>query len=76
MKKITNILIIINILFLLGCVVYYGGRMYKYYRLENPKLEDIETLYDMVTRGKNITTKNDGLYKENNSRQSRKILFK
>lgn len=67
MKKLTNILITINILFLLGCIFYYGGRMYKYYRLENPKLEDLKTLYDVVTRGKNITTKNDGLYKENDS---------
>ena len=65
--KLSNILITINILFLIGCVIYYGSRMYKYYRLENPKLEDIKTLYDMVTQGKNIVKKGDGLYKEENS---------
>ena len=41
--------------------------MYKYYRLENPKPEDIKTLYDKVSSGKNIVKKGDGLYKEGNN---------
>ena len=63
--KIKNILILINILFLLGCCIFYGSRMIHYYRIENPKIEDVKTLVELVTLGKNLTDNGDGLYHEN-----------
>ena len=39
--------------------------MIHYYRIENPKIEDVKTLVELVTLGKNLTDNGDGLYHEN-----------
>lgn len=62
--KFKNIFIFLNILFLLGCCIFYGSRMIHYYRIENPKAKDVKTLKELITLGKNLTDSGDGLYKD------------
>ena len=54
LKKI-NIFIALNILFLLGCCIFYGSRLIYYYKMEHPKVKANEDLVDIVTLKKNIT---------------------
>jgi len=61
-KKI-NILIALNILFLLGCCIFYGSRLIYYYKMEHPKVVANEELVDLITLKKNVTTVGSGLYK-------------
>lgn len=61
--KKTNIFIALNILFLIGCCVFYSYRLIYYYKLEHPKVAANEDLVDVVTLKKNITTIGSGLYK-------------
>lgn len=64
--KLENIYIFINIVFILGCFIFYGYRLIHFYRLEHPKIEENTPLYELITLDKNITTINEGLYKEDN----------
>ena len=64
--KLGNIYIFINIVFILGCFIFYGYRLIHFYRLEHPKIEENTPLYELITLDKNITTINEGLYKEDN----------
>lgn len=64
--KLGNIYIFINIVFILGCFIFYGYRLIHFYRLEHPKIEENAPLYELITLDKNITTINEGLYKEDN----------
>lgn len=64
--KLGNIYIFINIVFILGCFVFYGYRLIHFYRLEHPKIEENTPLYELITLDKNITTINEGLYKDDN----------
>lgn len=64
--KLGNIYIFINIVFILGCFIFYGYRLIHFYRLEHPKIEGNTPLYELITLDKNITTINEGLYKEDN----------
>lgn len=61
--KKTNIFIALNILFLLGCCIFYGSRLVYYYKLEHPKIKTNEPLVKLVTLKKNITNIGSGLYK-------------
>ena len=64
--KLGNIYIFINIVFILGCFIFYGYRLIHFYRLEHPKIEENTPLYELITLDKNITTINEGLYKDDN----------
>ena len=64
--KLGNIYVFINIVFILGCIIFYGYRLIHYYKLEHPKIEENTPLYELITLDKNITTINEGLYKEDN----------
>ena len=64
--KLGNIYVFINIVFILGCIIFYGYRLVHYYKLEHPKIEENTPLYELITLDKNITTINEGLYKEDN----------
>ena len=64
--KLGSIYIFINIIFILGCFIFYGYRLIHFYRLEHPKIEENTPLYELITLDKNITTINEGLYKEDN----------
>lgn len=65
--KIKNILIALNLLFILICIFYYGFRFFHYYKIENPKIAENEKLSDLVTIKNNIVTSGDGLYKTEDS---------
>lgn len=62
--KKKNIIIFLDILFLICCVFFYGFRLIHYYKIENPKIDKKLSLYEMVTLEKNITSIASGLYKE------------
>ena len=54
---------LISILFILGCCVFYGRRMIKYYRIYNPKESAAKTFGDAIVKDSNIATSGSGLYK-------------
>ena len=54
---------LISILFILGCCIYYGRRLIKYYRIYNPKETVAKTFGDSIVKDSNIVTSGDGLYK-------------
>jgi hypothetical protein len=61
--KKANIFVAINILFLIGCCIFYGYRLVHYYKEEHPKIKEDEDLVNIVTMNKNIVTTGSGLYK-------------
>ena len=63
-SKVSNIFIIINVLFLASCILFYGARLIHYYKLEHPKIEPRDNLFKLVTLDKNVILTGDGLYKE------------
>ena len=66
--KFENIFVILSILFIFGCCVYYGSRLVKYYRVFNPKTETGEktVLFSATIRQDNpVITEGDGLYIHN-----------
>lgn len=65
-RILKNIFIILSILFIIGCSIFYGSRLMHFYLIENPKIEENENLYKLVTLEKNITTFGEGLYEEDN----------
>lgn len=64
--KLGNIYVVLNIIFILGCCIFYGARLVYYYKLEHPKVKDNSPLIELVTLDKNVTTVGEGLYKEDN----------
>ena len=54
---------LISILFILGCCIFYGTRMIKYYRIYNPKSSAAKTFGDSIVKGSSIVTNGSGLYK-------------
>lgn len=63
--KFENIFVVLSILFIFGCFVYYGARLVKYYRIFNPKTETGEktVLFSATIRQDNpVITEGDGLY--------------
>lgn len=60
--KKVNILVAINILFLLGCCIFYSARLMYYYKIEHPKVSTNEALVNLVTLEKNMATIGSGLY--------------
>lgn len=63
--KFENIFVVLSILFIFGCCVYYGTRLVKYYKIYNPKTETGEktVLFSATIRQDNpVITEGDGLY--------------
>ena len=63
--KFENIFVVLSILFIFGCCIYYGSRLVKYYRVFNPKTETGEktALFSATVRQDNpVITEGDGLY--------------
>lgn len=59
----------ISILFIIGCFIFYGLRLIKYYKIYNPKTETGETaqlLGNYITAKSSIVYDGDGLYKVGN----------
>ena len=66
--KIENIFVILSVLFIFGCCIYYGSRLVKYYRIYNPKTETGEktVLFSATIRQDNpVIAEGDGLYIQN-----------
>lgn len=62
-KKIFyRVIFIVNILFILFLVGYYGYRLIHYYQLEHKKESELVTLNDYLTQPRNIVVEGDGLY--------------
>ncbi len=59
---------ILSAIFILGCCIYYGSRLVKYYKIYNPKSETGETLMTLassISTNSQIVYEGDGLYLEN-----------
>lgn len=63
--KFENIFVLISILFLISCVVYFGNRLIKYYKIFNPTTdtgEKVEVLAATILKANPVVNKDDGLY--------------
>lgn len=58
-----KIFLIISILFIIGCFIFYGYRTYYYYHLTHDVVKNI-TLKEKLTALNNIAYQNDGLYEK------------
>lgn len=60
-----KLLIIFSIIFIIGCLIFYGNRLIKYYKIYNPKIdnEKVELLMNAIVRNQQIVYENDGLYR-------------
>jgi len=68
LPKVQTIFCLLSIVFILGCCVYYGNRLIKYYKIYNPKNEEGEVLLNLastITDSSNIVEAGDGLYSVN-----------
>jgi len=67
-KAITIFQIIfcsISLMFIIGCCIFYGDRLFKYYRIYNPKPSSgakVSLLANTITSKSEIVYENDGLY--------------
>ncbi|MEG0909386.1 MAG: hypothetical protein RSH78_03385, partial [Bacilli bacterium] len=64
-NKIEIVFCTISCLFILGCLIYFGGRLLKYYKIYNPKTETgekVNLIGTTITSG-TIVTEGSGLYK-------------
>ena len=55
--------LIVSILFIIGCFIFYGYRTYHYYHVTHDVVKNI-TLKEKLTALKNISYQNDGLYEK------------
>lgn len=62
---IIDILIKLNILFILGCCLFYGTRLVYYYKIEHPKMKEVTTIIDSIDLN-SVVKKGNGLYKIDN----------
>ena len=65
LPKVQTLFCIISLIFILGCCGYYGSRLYKYYKIYNPKNEQGEVLLNLSSKiidDTEIQTSDDGLY--------------
>ncbi len=58
-----KIFLIVSILFIIGCFIFYGYRTYHYYHLTHDVVKNI-TLKEKLTALTNIAYQNDGLYEK------------
>ena len=65
LPKVQTIFCILSLIFVLGCGVFYGSRLYKYYKIYNPKNENGEVLLNLSSKiidSESVVTEGDGLY--------------
>ena len=64
-KAIQGLFCLVSFIFLLGCVIYYGSRFIKYYRIYNPKIDSgdgsVLLAKDIVGKSEFATDDEDGL---------------
>ena len=68
-KAVQTLFCVVSALFLIGCLVFYGLRFIKYYRIYNPKIDSSngEVLLgrDIVGKTEFVTGDEDGLFTQN-----------
>ena len=65
---IQNVFCIVSFLFIVGCCVFYGNRLIKYYKIYNPKTssgEAIELISNAILKNTEIVFEGSGLYRTN-----------
>ncbi|MDD3187363.1 MAG: hypothetical protein PHD02_02690 [Bacilli bacterium] len=71
-KKLKNklhtwekVLIITSALFIITCLIFYGSRLIRYYKIYNPKIdgEAVELIMNSVVKNTEIVYEKDGLYR-------------
>lgn len=64
-KLWEKILIISSLVFIIGCMIFYGSRLIKYYKIYNPKIEgeSVEIIMNAIVRNQPIVYEKDGLYR-------------
>lgn len=70
LPKVQTTFCILSLIFILGCFVYYGSRLYKYYKIYNPKNEAGEILLNLPSKiidDSMIVESGSGLYLINNN---------
>ena len=70
LPKVQTTFCILSLIFILGCFGYYGTRLYKYYKIYNPKNEQGDVLLNLASKiidNSDIVEKGDGLYLVNNN---------
>ncbi|MEG1597652.1 MAG: hypothetical protein RR359_05205 [Bacilli bacterium] len=65
--KKQNIFIILNVTIIFIITIFYASRLIHYYKIDNPKIKEQETLYKLLTLKKNIVTAGNGLYQDKNN---------
>ena len=68
LPKVQRIFCIISFLFILGCCVYYGNRLIKYYKIYNPKAESGELIANLpssIISNAVVKESGDGIYNIN-----------
>jgi len=62
-----TIFCIISLLFIIGCCIFYGNRLIKYYKIYNPKSESgeaIQLISNALIQGTPIVFEGSGIYRE------------
>lgn len=63
-----TIFCLLSLAFIIGCCIFYGNRLIKYYKIYNPKTESGEAgtlLSSSLLQNSSIVFEGEGLYKEN-----------
>ncbi len=66
--RIQALFCIVSSIFIIGCCIFYGSRLIKYYRIYNPKSETGETLTNLassIISSSKVVYEGDGLYSNN-----------
>lgn len=60
-----RIFVVISLIFIIGCIIFYGNRLIKYYKIYNPKIEgeSVELIMNAIVRNQEIVYEKDGLYR-------------
>ena len=68
MKLWEKIFCLVSIIFILGCCLFYGYRLIKYYKIFNPPKTDNSGLLSVeIPKKSTLVTEGDGLYRLNGS---------
>ncbi|MEG0825898.1 MAG: hypothetical protein RR404_00340 [Bacilli bacterium] len=64
-KLWEKMLIIASCIFIIICIVFYGIRLVKYYKIYNPKIDnkEVELIRNAILKNQTIVYENDGLYR-------------
>ena len=65
---LQTIFCLVSLSFIIGCCIFYGRRLIKYYKIYNPKTEtgeSIELISNAIMRRTEIVFEGAGLYREN-----------